>query len=149
VSKSASVAAASASVTVPFGANSVQFKLDTGPAVTSTPRTAVITASSLYDASSASATITVTPVPDPLPPPPPPPVASPITITLAELDGGRLRIDGRGATPNAAMTVNGRALGAADGTGNFRLRATGFSAPSCTATVSDGTHSKTTRLDGC
>ena len=46
-------------------------------------------------------------------PPPPPPVASTIVITRAELNTGQLRIEGTGAKPNAAMTVNGQALGTA------------------------------------
>jgi hypothetical protein len=47
------------------------------------------------------------------------------------------------------MTVNVQALGTADGAGNFRLQTTGFLAPTCTATVSDGTGSTTTPLAGC
>jgi len=85
----------------------------------------------------------------PQPPAPPPPVASKITITRAELNSGQLRIEGNGAKPNAAMTVNGQALGSADGAGNFRLQTTVFLAPTCTATVSDGTGSTTTPLAGC
>jgi hypothetical protein len=82
-------------------------------------------------------------------PPPPPPVTSSITITRAELNAGQLRIEGTGAKPNAAMTVNGQALGTADGAGNFRLQTTGFLASTCTATVSDGTASASTPLAGC
>jgi len=91
------------------------------------------------------------PPPPPVAPPPPPPtpVTSSIVITRAELNQGQLRIEGSGATPLATLTVNGQALGAADGAGNFRLQTTGFSAPGCTATVSDGTGSVTTPLAGC
>jgi hypothetical protein len=74
---------------------------------------------------------------------------SSITITRAELKGGQLRIEGTGAVPNAALTVNGQALGRADAAGNFRIQASGFSAPGCTATVSDGSGSKTAALAGC
>jgi len=76
-------------------------------------------------------------------------VASKITITRAELNAGQLRVEGTGAKPNAAMTVNGQALGSADGAGAFRLQTTGFLAPTCTATVSDGTGSASTPLAGC
>ena len=72
-----------------------------------------------------------------------------ITINRAELNAGQLRIEGTGAKPNAAMTVNGQVLGAADGAGNFRLETTRFLAPTCTATVSDGTSSASTPLAGC
>jgi hypothetical protein len=76
-------------------------------------------------------------------------VASTIIISRAELKAGQLRIEGSGAVPNAALTVNGQALGTADGAGNFRIQAIGFSAPGCTATVSDGKGSATTPLAGC
>jgi hypothetical protein len=76
-------------------------------------------------------------------------VVSSIAIIRAELKGGQLRIEGSGAVPNATLTVNGQASGAADGAGNFRIQATGFSAPGCTATISDGTGSATTPLAGC
>jgi hypothetical protein len=72
-----------------------------------------------------------------------------ITITRAELNAGQLRIEGSGAVPNTALTVNGQALGTADGAGNFRIQTTGFLAPTCQAAVSDGTSSTTTPLGGC
>jgi hypothetical protein len=86
------------------------------------------------------------------PPPvasPPPPVASSITITRAELNAGQLRLEGQGASPNATITANGQVLGTADGAGVFAFRPNGFSAPTCQATVSDGSSSTTTPLAGC
>ena len=98
--------------------------------------------------SSTAFTVTASAPPAP-PPPPPPPVVSSITITRSELNAGQLRLEGTGAKPNAPLTVNGQALGTADATGAFRLQTTGFSAPGCTATVSDGTSSATAPLAGC
>jgi hypothetical protein len=82
-------------------------------------------------------------------------VASTIVITRADLQAGQLRIEGTGARPNAAITitaVNGtsQAVGTTDAAGNFRIQTTGFSAPTCTATVTDGTSTTTTPpLNGC
>jgi len=74
---------------------------------------------------------------------------SSITISRAELKAGQLRVEGSGAVPNAALTVNGQALGRADAAGNFRIQAAAFSAPTCRATVSDGSGSRTAPLAGC
>src|SRR5918999_6084813 len=53
-----------------------------------------------------------------------------VSITRAELSGGNLRVEGSGALPNAQVTVNGGAASAnADGSGQFRIERSGFTAP--------------------
>lgn len=82
-------------------------------------------------------------------------VASPalaaVSISRAELNGGKLRVEGAGAAPNATVTVNGgQASGTADGAGEFRIERDGFTAPAdCRVTVSDGVSSATATLSGC
>src|SRR5918996_4449350 len=74
-----------------------------------------------------------------------------VSITRAELSGGKLRVEGSGAAPNALVTVNGGAASAnADGSGQFRIERSGFAAPAdCRVTVSDGQTSAVRTLSGC
>jgi hypothetical protein len=74
-----------------------------------------------------------------------------VSITRAELNGSKLRVEGQGATPNTRVTVNGgQASATSDGSGKFRIESSSFSAPAdCLVTVSDGTTSATTTLSGC
>ena len=63
-----------------------------------------------------------------------------VSITRAELDGSKLRVEGNGATPNTTVTVNGGQPSAtSDSSGNFRIESNSFTAPAdCQVTVSDG-----------
>jgi hypothetical protein len=74
-----------------------------------------------------------------------------VSITRAELSDSKLRVEGRGATPNTTVTVNGgQASGTSDVSGNFRIERTGFAAPAdCRVVVSDGTSSASATLSGC
>ncbi|MGH2820524.1 MAG: hypothetical protein ACRDJ5_07725 [Actinomycetota bacterium] len=74
-----------------------------------------------------------------------------VSITRAELNGSTLRVEGRGATPNTRVTVNGgQASGISDGSGNFRIESGSFPKPAdCRVVVSDGTSSATATLSGC
>jgi hypothetical protein len=74
-----------------------------------------------------------------------------VSVTRAELKSGELRVEGRGATPDGTVTVTADSVasGRADGSGAFRVETTGFRAASCRATVSDGTSSVETALEGC
>src|SRR5215210_2247534 len=65
--------------------------------------------------------------------------AAAITITRAELNSSQLRIEGRGALPNATVTVSpGSVRGTSDSTGAFRIQSTPYSSSTCQVTVSDG-----------
>lgn len=71
-------------------------------------------------------------------------------VTRAELkNGSQLRLEGNGAVPNATITVDGVALGNAGSNGAFRFEQSGFSAPTCNVTVSDGTTTVQVSLSGC
>jgi hypothetical protein len=72
-----------------------------------------------------------------------------LTVTQAELSGDRLRIEGSGAAPGATITVDGIAMGEADGNGDFRIEQEPFSSATCEVEVSDGSASVTVTLDGC
>jgi probable HAF family extracellular repeat protein len=72
-----------------------------------------------------------------------------LTVTRAELSGGQLRVEGQGATPNAAIAIDGVAMGVAGSDGRFRIERSGFSSPTCKITVSDGTSSTQATLSGC
>ena len=80
-----------------------------------------------------------------------PPAQAATTITRAELSGTNVRIEGNGATPNAALTVNGGVLtGRADAAGGYRIESSGFAKPAdCRVTVSDGATSASRALTGC
>jgi hypothetical protein len=73
-----------------------------------------------------------------------------VTVSRAEVNGSRLRIEGRAAA-NRTITVDGVAMGTSDGSGNFRIERDGFVAPAdCTVDVNDGSATgATARLDGC
>jgi hypothetical protein len=64
-----------------------------------------------------------------------------LTVTRAELNGGQLRVEGNGAAPSAAITIDGTAMGTADSGGRFRIERSGFSSSTCRITVSDGVSS--------
>ena len=73
-----------------------------------------------------------------------------IALTRAELNGTQLRVEGKGALPNHAVTVSpGSIVGSSDSSGAFRIEASSYSSPTCRVTVSDGTTSVTTSLSGC
>lgn len=72
-----------------------------------------------------------------------------VMVTRAELSGGQLRVEGQGATPNAAISVDGVVRGTADSTGQFRIEAANFSSPTCQVTVGDGATSVQASLTGC
>ena len=79
--------------------------------------------------------------------------ASAVTITKGELSGGQLRVQGSG-NPGTFMIVSSTTSDAgarADQTGAFKIQASGFTAPDCKVTVSDGerTPTATIRLAGC
>ncbi len=73
-----------------------------------------------------------------------------VTVSRAELDGSRLRIEGRAAA-NRTITVDGVALGTSDGSGSFRIERDPFAAPAdCTVDVNDGSATAATAtLSGC
>ena len=72
-----------------------------------------------------------------------------IAVTRAELNGGQLRVEGTGATPNATITIDGTPMGTAASDGRFRIERSGFSSPTCRIVVSDGTTSTQATLSGC
>lgn len=75
-----------------------------------------------------------------------------VSTSRAELSSGQLRVEGLGAVPNAGITVTSpesTASGRADGSGTFRVEASGFQSSSCTVTVTDGSTSATAPLSGC
>jgi len=83
------------------------------------------------------------------PPPADPPPGGDLVITRAEMNGGRVRIEGQGAQPDATIRVDEVALGGSDAQGDFRVAADGFGSASCQVTVSDGVNSAGASLDGC
>lgn len=75
-----------------------------------------------------------------------------VSTSRAELSSGQLRVEGRGAVPNAGITVSSPesiATGRADGTGAFRVEASGFRSSTCRVTVADTSTSVVTSLSGC
>ena len=73
-----------------------------------------------------------------------------VTVSRAELNGSRLRLEGRAAA-NRTITVDGVAMGTSDGSGSFRIERDGFPAPAdCTVDVNDGSATPATAtLAGC
>src|SRR5262249_58035505 len=71
------------------------------------------------------------------------------TITRAELNAGQLRLEGRGALPNHAILVDGRALGSSDATGAFKIQVQPFSSATCVVSVNGGGSSAQATLSGC
>jgi hypothetical protein len=74
-----------------------------------------------------------------------------VDVTRAELKSGELRVEGRGAVPNAMITVNADSVvtGRADGSGAFRVEASGYRSSTCRVTVSDGAGSSEAALEEC
>ena len=73
-----------------------------------------------------------------------------ISISVAELNSGQLRLEGSGAVPNHALTVSpGSVTGTSDSNGQFKIETSPYSSATCKATVSDGSTSATATLQGC
>src|SRR5438874_12156951 len=72
-----------------------------------------------------------------------------VTVTRSELNGGQLRVEGQGAVPNAAISIDGVVRGTADSTGRLRVEVANFSSPTCQITVSDAPTSAQATLPGC
>lgn len=73
-----------------------------------------------------------------------------IVTSQASLVNGQLTIVGSGAVPNSNVSVDdGPTTGPADAQGNFTISASGFSEPSCVATLYDGSVSVEVTLSGC
>lgn len=72
-----------------------------------------------------------------------------LSVTRAELNGDRLRLEGVGAVANATITVDGAALGRAGADGSFRVERQPYASATCRAAVSDGATSVTVTLSGC
>jgi hypothetical protein len=78
------------------------------------------------------------------------PASAAIVTTQASLVDGNLTIVGSGAQPNSTVTVdNGLPTGQVDGNGDFSISASGFSEPSCVATLFDGSVSVEVTFSGC
>jgi hypothetical protein len=78
------------------------------------------------------------------------PAGAAIVTSQASLVGGQLTIVGSGAVPHSNVTVdNGLPTGPVDAQGNFSISASGFSEPSCIATLFDGSVSVEVTLSGC
>ena len=73
-----------------------------------------------------------------------------VTISRAEVNSGRLRIEGS-AAPSRSITVDGVAMATSDSSGAFRIERSGYTPPAdCTVDVNDGSTTPTTaRLSGC
>jgi len=74
-----------------------------------------------------------------------------VSVTRAELQSGQLRVEGRGAQPNAVITITSDsvATGRADGAGTFRVESSDYTSTTCRATASDGATSSETALADC
>ncbi len=73
-----------------------------------------------------------------------------IVTSQASLINGQLTIVGSGAVPGSNVSVDdGPTTGPADSQGNFSISASGFSEPSCVATLYDGSVSVEVTLSGC
>ena len=73
-----------------------------------------------------------------------------IVTSQASLVNGKLTIVGSGAVPNSNVSVDDSpTTGRADSQGNFTISASGFSEPSCVATLYDGSVSVEVTLSGC
>jgi hypothetical protein len=78
------------------------------------------------------------------------PADASIVTSAASLVNGQLTIVGSGAVPNSTVSVDdGPPTGQADAQGNFSISASGFSEPSCVATLYDGSVSVQVTLSGC
>ena len=78
------------------------------------------------------------------------PAGAAATVTKAELNGSRLRLEGT-AIANRTITVDGVAMGTSDGAGTFRIDRDPYLPPAdCTVDVRDGSAEVTVvRLVGC
>ena len=78
------------------------------------------------------------------------PAAAAVSVAKVEFSGGRLRIEGS-AFANRPITVDGVQMATSDGSGQFRIDRSGFTAPAdCTVDVNDGSATATNvRLPGC
>jgi hypothetical protein len=73
-----------------------------------------------------------------------------IVTSQASLVDGQLTIVGSGAVPHSTVSVDdGLPIGPADANGDFSISASGFSEPSCVATLYDGSVSVEVTLSGC
>ena len=78
------------------------------------------------------------------------PAQAQIVTSQASLVNGQLTIVGSGAVPHSNVSVDdGPPTGLADAHGNFSISASGFSEPSCVATLYDGSVSVEVTLSGC
>ena len=78
------------------------------------------------------------------------PADAAIVTSQASLVNGQLTIVGSGAVPNGTVSVDdGPTFGRVDAQGNFSISASGFSEPSCIATLFDGSVSVEVTLSGC
>src|SRR5689334_8172688 len=78
------------------------------------------------------------------------PAGAAIVTSQASLVNGQLTIVGSGAVPRSNVSVDdGPTTGPADAQGNFTISASGFSEPSCIATLYDGSVSVEVTLSGC
>ena len=80
--------------------------------------------------------------------------AEALTATKAQLRNGQLRVEGRGAAPGGSVVIAESTTSAASArievNGDFKIQASGFTAPDCTVTVADGqTPVATVSLAGC
>jgi hypothetical protein len=79
--------------------------------------------------------------------------ASALSVSRAQLSGGRLHLEGSGAAPGITVVVRSAASAASarsDSKGDYRIDATNFRSDDCTVTVSDGrTPIATPTLSGC
>ena len=75
-----------------------------------------------------------------------------ISVTKASLSAGSLRVEGSGALANATVRVSSpesTAGSRADGSGRFRVSASGYQSSTCKVTVTDGATSVVATLSGC
>jgi hypothetical protein len=78
------------------------------------------------------------------------PAGAAIVTSQASLVNGQLTIVGSGAVPDSTVSVDdGPTTGRADSHGEFSISASGFSEPSCVATLFDGSVSVEVTLSGC
>jgi hypothetical protein len=78
------------------------------------------------------------------------PAGAQIVTSKASLVNGQLTIVGSGAVPNSNVNVDDSPTsGQADAHGDFSISASGFSEPSCVATLYDGSVSVEVTLSGC
>jgi chitodextrinase len=78
------------------------------------------------------------------------PAFATVTVSRAELNGSKLRIDG-GALASRDITVDGVVMARSDGSGQFRIERDPYAPPAdCTVDVNDGSATVTsTRLSNC